>query len=64
MAACFDLYRTTRDNTAWLGSFLKLEVAIEALKSAATEEPGLYYVTDDQGRRLYLLDNRRHSKSE
>jgi hypothetical protein len=58
MSASLDLYRTSPEGTEWLGSFLKIEVAIAKLQEYAQTNPGHYYICDQTtGEQVFAEDS-------
>jgi hypothetical protein len=58
MSASLDLYRTSSEGTEWLGSFLKIEVAIAKLKEFAASNPGHFYICDQvTGEQVFAEDS-------
>ena len=48
MPNSLDLFRATPDAPEWLGSFLRLRPAIEYLKETQAEQPGRYFINDQE----------------
>jgi hypothetical protein len=57
MPNTLDLFRGTPDGPEWLGSFMHLESAMEYLKGIQAEQPGRYFINDQEtGETLFAED--------